>query len=295
MKKLLSGIMLIIIITLLPSCAHNIAVENSYIPLSTATNSVYVTGSYVKKGKSSINRKVFASDAEYKFHYNETLNGNYCSLDYYRTAVELNDHGNICIRLYFDTKTGKLVKYKNDAFNDQPDVPSLTLDSTENEFIDYAKKVFLENAGVSVDGWEIKYEIGPNGNRAIDFYKTIGGIVRSDQMYIYMTSTGKIIEYVAISGEKQFKPFENVIIDRNELENKIYKAFSTSIGKFPYYIISEKIADLELVVKDNTLWASAFVEFEYCNIYYSEDRELSSDTMTLSSGVWYAVKIAENK
>ena len=214
------------------------------------------------------------------------------------TSSKLSDEISDYCFVYYRTDTDKIVKYhycgepeNYDRNYSSPVKP----DSTEEEYIAYARQILLECAGVSAEGWEVmtttyflipntlpfyaspSYQridgftyyaddsCDPNAEYCFTFYKTIGEIVRSDKMYVRMTNVGEIIDFHAISCDEAFKPYEGIAVDKAKVERAAFSV--ASVG-------SAEVEKNELYVADDALWA--MVDIVYSVIDYPEEEQTTS-------------------
>ena len=211
-------------------------------------------------------------------------------------------YNNRMMFVWYRADTGKIVKYKRyDDCVDRNYKSCVNPDSTEAEFIAYAKQVLLDNAGVSADGWEVQITTARaqygtsqgfinysqetpeyNEEYTFTFYKTISGIERYDKMYIKMTNVGEIIEYEAMINNEAYKPFESAQIDRERLEAAAWSAFRHISSQ--YAVTSSNIESIYLISSGDDLWAQVTIEFRHVNGEYE-----------FKSGVKYVIKVAELK
>ena len=235
--------------------------------------------------------------------------GQYPEVDRYSTGVDSDNETHITIRAYYDTATGTLVEFTttlyetvDKAYGVSPyvrgalralghNVPcTVTPASTEAEYVAYASAVLEGVAGVSTQGWQVKVttEIAGTTSRiakegfvsyaqggaeevsyTITFYKTIGGMVRSDTMYVEMSSAGEVLNFEAIHEEEAFAPFVSLDFSTNsqeeimslieEKETEGFHAIGSSLGeKKP-----PSRTTRELQVKNNMLWVYNTIDLSF--------------------------------
>ena len=218
---------------------------------------------------------------------------NYCITTINTTESYETDlyHGkNIFVR--YNAKTNKIVELDQyDKFEYDPNfVSEVNPSSSDEEYIEYAKKVLLENAGVSTDGWEATVNIYEDNDCYVSFSKKIDGFDRNDGMSVIMSTRGEVRFYNAINSDEYFKPFENATIDKEKLEESIWKAFS-KVKIAPTSIIFGFQRDkmtIRLAAIKNELWAHATVEYSY-------KTEYKEDILEFKGMVAYEIKLAEAK
>jgi len=241
-----------------------------------------------------------------KVPYHKTMGesvGQYPEVDRYLEFVYSDNKMELSIVAHYDTATGTLVEFETQVYNESPryfygalralghDVPcTVTPASTEAEYVAYASAVLEGVAGVSTQGWQVKVttEIAGTTSRiakegfvsyaqggaeevsyTITFYKTIGGIVRSDPMYVEMSSAGEVLNFKAIHEEEAFAPFVSLDFSTNtqeeimslieEKETEGFHALGSSLGeKNP-----PSRTTRELQVKNNMLWVYTTIELRF--------------------------------
>ena len=180
----------------------------------------------------------------------------------------------------YRTDTNKIVKYQRITEDNREYKSPVNPYSSEEEYITYAKTLFRECAGISVDDWDViiqtwREEYGLedkfinythenpsyNAEYIITFSKKISGIDRCDKMYVRMTNVGEVIEFNALNYEQSFEPFADIRIDRDAIEEAAWRAFN-DVKQNYNDISSSKIKDMELIAQNKSLWAQ--VTIEYC-------------------------------
>lgn len=204
--------------------------------------------------------------------------------------TDLYRSNNIFVR--YNAKTNKIVKLDQyDEFEYDPNfVSEVNPSSSDEEYIEYAKKVLLENAGGSTDGWEATVNIYEDNDCYVSFSKKIDGFDRNDGMLVIMSTRGEVRFYNAINSDEYFKPFENATIDKEKLEESIWEAFS-DVEIAPTSIIFGFQRDkmtIRLAAIKNELWAHATVEYSY-------KTEYKEDILEFKGMVAYEIKLAEAK
>ena len=193
---------------------------------------------------------------------------------------------------HYNNSTGKLVRYVSRPANNRSYSSPVNPDSTEAEYVAYAKQILLEYAGVSAEGWDYdivtwreeygnynyfinySHEIPEyNAVYTITFSKKISGIDRIDKMHVKLTNVGEIEEFEAINYDEAFKPFENVKLDKDKIESAARSAAYIPSGG------SATKLKTELFVIEGCLWAQ--VEIDYS---FEEGTR---------GGTIYAIKVAE--
>ena len=176
---------------------------------------------------------------------------------------------------------------------------SVNPDSSETEYLAYAKEIFLRYAGVSVEGWDVRIQTlwgedqrrtdgflnysheNPRYNAEYEFTysKTISGIERCDLMSLRITNVGEILAFDAENSDKAFAPFENAELDREKIENAVWVVFG-SVRSMHYGITSSEISGIKLIAKDGSLWA-------HVRVVYQID--------VAQGSLIYVIKVAEKK
>lgn len=220
---------------------------------------------------------------------NDDIFGDALSLTYDWTlkssdwSYELDEYsfvkGRDAVFVSYRTDTNKVVKYQKSTATDRNYKSAVDPYSSETDYIAYARTVLLENAGISVDAWDVEIQTwrseygytdgfisyvhelpSYNAEYIIAFSKKISGIERCDKMFVHMTNVGEIIEINAVNYDESFSPYANVQIDKIKIEEAAWKAFD-NIRK-NNDIVSEKIQSIELITQNDALWAQ--VTIEYC-------------------------------
>ncbi len=235
--------------------------------------------------------------------------GQYPEVDRYCADVPSDNEPDLMIEAYYDTATGTLVEFMTTiyekidmAYAESPrvcgalralghNVPcTVTPASTESEYVAYASAVLEGVAGVSTQGWQVKVttEFMRNKNRiakdgfvsyaqggaeevsyTITFYKTIGGMARSDTMYVEMSSAGEVVEFKAIHEEEAFAPFVSLDFSTNsqdeimsiieEKEADGFHAIGSHLGEKKPPSRTKR----ELQVKNNMLWVYTTIDVSF--------------------------------
>ncbi len=175
----------------------------------------------------------------------------------------------------FGETTGKLVTYdylsggRADGFT-----PPVNSNSSQQEFIDYAKNVLLEYTGTSVDDCDVS--IKQYGSKYdIIFRKRFSGIYRIDDLMVTINNSGDVLKIKARVCDNLFERFKDVKIDAEKLKKQIY-----DLSYNPSYVSYEIL--LRAIPDGNELWVIADVNYEYEN-----------NGETLCSGTEYITKVAE--
>ena len=191
-------------------------------------------------------------------------------IDYYSYIV-----GKTYAFLWYRSDTNTIVKFDISPTNDINYSSPVNPQSTEAEYIAYAKKALSETTGQSTEGWKIKIEsyhksygttyqfvnytdASTVGQYTFTFYKTIDGIERYDKMYVKMTNAGEIFAINAINSDAAFDIYRDVNIDSDKVDKAIWDAFAEASKKT---VTSKKIDSKELVVNDDGLWVEAAVSY----------------------------------
>ena len=205
--------------------------------------------------------------------------------------------------LSYRNDTDKIIEFDISPINDINYSSPVNPQSTESEYIEYAKKVLFDITGQSTEGWNLKIEsyhkshgrtyqfVNYNdsstvGQYTFTFYKTIGGFERHDKMYVKMTNAGEIFAVNAINSDAAFAPYSEIKINAEKVEEAIWSTFG-SIKKNS--VQSKNIDSTELVLNDDGLWVRAAVSYqtdggEYGGvIFVIQVAEIENDT-EVSSG-----------
>ncbi|MBR6681338.1 MAG: hypothetical protein IKL59_08770 [Clostridia bacterium] len=175
----------------------------------------------------------------------------------------------------YRSDTDTIVEFDISPTNDINYSSPVNPQSTEAEYIAYAKKALSEITGQSTEGWKIKIEsyhksygttyqfvnytdASTVGQYTFTFYKTIDGIERYDKMYVKMTNAGEIFAINAINSDAAFDIYRDVNIDSDKVDKAIWDAFAEASKKT---VTSKKIDSKELVVNDDGLWVEAAVSY----------------------------------
>lgn len=178
--------------------------------------------------------------------------------------------------LSYRNDTDKIIEFDISPVNDINYSSPVNPQSTEAEYIAYAKKVLLEITGQSTEGWNLKIESYHNshgrtyqfvnyndtstvGHYTFTFYKTIGGFERYDKMYVKMTNAGEVFAVNAINSDDAFAPYRDIKINAEKVEEAIWSTFG-SIKKNAVQF--ESIDSAELVLNDDGLWVRAAVSYQ---------------------------------
>jgi hypothetical protein len=164
--------------------------------------------------------------------------------------------------VYYRADTQKIVKVTSVPTNDPNYSSPVNEQSTEAEYIEYARTKFLELTGVSTEGWHAKLNIS---NTYIDsstyipaceitFYKMIGDVERCDKMYIKMTTRGEVFVFSAINCEEAFEPFNELDISKDKIEAAVREVYHRWWGR-------AEITQIDLVTNNGELWADATVTY----------------------------------
>lgn len=296
MKRSVAIILLIVSIVMsLCSCAilkhRNIKNLHTYTAVfHEDDDNVFTYITYEKNNVSSKNINIFGKDIT--VHYEKTQKTPI--LDYEIDIYKIeNQNTETVVALHSDTN--KIIAFRTDNFkSDRNNLQRVTPDSSEEDFIEYAKKVLLEQAGVDAYGWKVRIttthasetdKIGfeSHSDEAIytfSFYKTIGGVKRSDKMQVKMTNYGEVIEYDARNFDMAFELFSEAMIDISKLKFAVLTAFNKNTRNSPTNIV---ISDISLVTNGNELWVLVQVSYSIYQNTPMEDNLVDT----------YAVKVAE--
>ena len=291
MKKTIFVTLCLCLAILLCSCMgteNGVEVINDYIPLLYENS---VGGAEDHNTDRYTGEKFFSMEKYEKTNRekkNDEISGNAQALTYDWTlksnelSYELDEYsfvkGRDAVFVSYRTDTNKIVKYQKNVANNREYMSVVNPNSSESEYIAYAKAVFLEYAGISVDAWDVRIQTwraeygyndgfinyvhetpSYNAEYIITFSKKIGGIERCDKMYVHMTNVGEIIEFKAVNYDESFGPYANVQIDRTKIEEEAWHAFD-NIRK-NNNVLSEIINNIELITQNGSLWAQVTIEY----------------------------------
>lgn len=191
----------------------------------------------------------------------------------------------------YNSDTQEIVEFSSSAIGTRSYISPITADSTEEDYVKYARDSFEKLSGVSTDGWSVKVstqndtDLGKSDKfvklsdskditeYTFTFYKTLGDVERFDKMYIKMTNFGEIFAFNSINYEEAFEPFSELNLSREKIEKEVWgnvfvPGANSSIKKF------------ELVPYYDEIWAEVWIEYTP-----------SHDDMT--RGTIYVFKVAE--
>ena len=220
-------------------------------------------------------------------------------IDLYMSVLE-TEHTIICYR----SDTGSMVRFKMQPTYLNSFRSPVNCESTDEEYLAYANEILAEYANVSTEGWdteivrskikrqteegffhlvddrlvsvsESEYEELADSTIRITYTKKLGGIKRSDQMWIEMTDAGEIVGYKADNYENAFAPFKDVQPDKKKILRAVGQVSSMAVS-----------ADSEILLTphDGSLWAEVRVVHQSAPSVY--------DDTVVTSGARYVVEIA---
>lgn len=260
---------------------------------------------YAQKNYSKSNatiKQTNVSGNQINLSYNKSVKLNLYKddIDIYETSYE-----NRLLRVEYNAVTGKVARYIRYApCTNREYISEVSPQSSEEDYIGYVEKILSELAGISVDGREVKVstkiikENEPpqyesrfvndsdtdsnfHAEYTFEFYSTIDGIKRTDDVRITVTNVGEICSLTALVNDEAYQPFQNVQINQALINAEVDKAFSNvrSLYDVKSYNISLRCLPIE-----SKLWVEATVEFSY-----------QVEEYLLTSGVKYLIKVAEIK
>lgn len=173
----------------------------------------------------------------------------------------------------YRTDTNQVVRYNQMIALDANYKSDVNPQSSQEEYLAYAKKILLDEAGISLDGWKIKVNsskvvcgaeyqfVGSNEARYINtytftFYKTISGIQRCDKTTITITNMGEVVFFEVMSNGEAFAPYKNVKIDFEKVKESVLDACKFVDAK-------KQITGAQLVTNEDGLWVEVDVEYNY--------------------------------
>lgn len=260
----------------------------------------YAQENYSKSNVSTKRTNVSGEEINLAYNKSMKLNMYKDDIDVYEASYE-----DRLLRIEYNASTGKIVRYiKYAPCVDRGYISDVSPKSNKEDYIAYVKKILLEQAGVSVDGREVKIStkiVKENGspeyassfvnNSDVDsnfnaeytfeFCSNIDGISRTDDIVITITNVGEICSLTALTNDDAYAPFENVKIDKTLINNKVEEAF---LNVKSLYDVKSYDISLRCLPIESDLWVEALVEFSY-----------QVDEQMLTSGVRYLIKVAETK
>lgn len=258
--------------------------------------------------KEKVNFDVFGEEIGFFYisSLKETSLRTYC-LDRFRGRNNKNE----TIHLTINSDTGKIVRYSDkNAGTDRNYQSKLGFDSTEKDFVDYAKYLMDNYTSINTDEWETEiktkiistnYDPKLNGKEiegfvnyyqddtefsaeyTVSFYKTIAGIRRKDIVYVTFSNTGEIAAFYCESYDDVFLPFEKAIIDLQKINN-IEKSEENNICR--NHNVTSINSDHKLVAMSNELFVEITVSYEY-------EVKDGENTNQLGGMERYLIKVAE--
>ena len=260
---------------------------------------LFIYGTYKKGDIAKKEVNMFGTDFNPYYDATSISNLRKYEIDIYDTT-----YVDRLLSISYRNDTDKIVKYSRYAPCTDRDYKSdVNPKSTEKEFIEYARKILLENAGFSTEDWQVRVSTKiveaknwPDnpGDKFINqtnedpdfqaeytftFYKTIAGIERIDMVNVTMSNTGEIISFNAEEYDDAYKPFLDAKIDYNNVIREAENAFAR-VGNY-HNVISKEIG-LTVIPNENELWVRAAVKFKF---QWGDN--------VLESGVSYVIKVAE--
>ncbi len=244
---------------------------------------------------------VFGKTHDFLYIFTQKIFARGCGADVYRARDGKNN-----IFAYYNEKTGKLFKIRQSPEKGELSFTGgLSAESTEKDYVDYARSLILEYTGVDTAGWtydadtrivssspDIKYTDEESSadfkNKLRDdpefraeytfrFYKTISGIKRGDDVKAVMRNDGTVLEICGEVYDEAFEPFADINIDAEELFNRIDGNYSAP-GKEKYHRTR-----IVAVPAEDGLWAEA----EITAVYYDDEDSPQWDNRK------YAIKLVE--
>lgn len=194
---------------------------------------------------------------------------NIISYDYSNSA----DPNSKTVYVNYRTDTDQVVRYNQTIALDANYKSDVNPQSSQEEYLAYAKKILLDEAGISLDGWKIKVNsskvvcgaeyqfVGSNEARYINtytftFYKTISGIQRCDKTTITITNMGEVVFFEVMPNDEAFAPYKNVKIDFEKVKESVLDACQFVDAK-------KQITGAQLVTNEDGLWVEVYVEYNY--------------------------------
>lgn len=242
----------------------------------------------ITKDENANEKNVSLLSQNYNVHYSRTKRFEKCNyaIDEYHSVV-----GSTHAFISYKSGTDTIVDFDVSHTESRIYISPITADSTEEDYVKYARDSFEKLSGVSTDGWSVKVstqndtDLGKSDKfvklsdskditeYTFTFYKTLGDVERFDKMYIKMTNFGEIFAFNSINYEEAFEPFSELNLSREKMEKEVWgnvfvPGANSSIKKF------------ELVPYYDEIWAEVWIEYTP-----------SHDDMT--RGTVYVFKVAE--
>ena len=240
-----------------------------------------------KYEKTNVNSQTFAvleSSGAYRYKRTEKT-----AFFPYDVDVFVSSASAVLIRV--NSETGEIVHF-NGVSDPQKlaNSPVFTSESTEKDYIAYAKTILSDLISESLDQYMVTVETSliHNGIKEstyyhISFAKTISGIPCRNEYEVGVFEDGSIGFYSLLFNQEGFAPFENLVIDKAKLDKIVmanYKADTASLNVF-----SHESPEHYLYVEDGVLWAQSSIDFKYEH----------SNTNEVPGSVCYMIKLAEVK
>ncbi len=198
------------------------------------------------------------------------------------------------IEIDVNSETGAIVSFYSVSHPIKlANCPVFTSESTENDYIAYAKNILSDLISESLDQYMVTVETTPidDGEKVslyyrISFAKTISGIPCRGEYVIGIFEDGSFGMYSLKLNEEGFAPFENLVIDKEKLDQIVmanYEMDTTSLNVF-----SHKEPEHYLYVEDGVLWAQSSIDFRYESRADSE-----GNTHETVGSFCYMIKLAE--
>ena len=227
----------------------------------------------ISQKKNVISKNIKISEKEFTAHYRSTKD--YIDRQYNIDRYSFTGKDGHIISISYRTDTNKVVSYNQLEAKNSNYISAVNPASTEAEYIAYAKKIILDNTGMSLDGWMVKIESysGTYGreNKFVNyeeasllntytftFYKTIDGIERCDKTVITMTNMGEIISFEAMPNDEAFAPYLDLEIDADKVKEAVWDLFG-----YKSNLKNKQITSGQLVTNDDGLWVEVSVEYTF--------------------------------
>lgn len=219
---------------------------------------------YTKKNMPDRSADIFGSEETLSYHSSESAE--YLSYDVDRYTYK---KGSDLIYACYRAGTDKLIYYSTPPKHSTGQSSASEFDS-EDSLIEYVKGILLEYSGVATGKWKIRISTHTDEFESVEgfvnypdaeekytvtFYKEIGGIERSDSMFVTLTSFGEIIELSAANSDSYFGRFESINIDKEKLISVTNAAFDAAFDADAF-----EITDITLCSDGQKLWAKLIID-----------------------------------
>ena len=223
---------------------------------------------------------IFETSGEYKYNNTKKTALYPYEVDVFRLSGQ---------EIHKNTETEEIIWFYS-AGNPQKlsNCPIFTSESTEKDYIAYAKTILSDLISESLDQYmvTVKTSLIHDGIKEstyyrISFSKTISGLPCRGEYAVGIFEDGSLGMYSLKYNEAGFAPFEDLDIDQAKLDKIVmanYEADTASLNVF-----SHESPEHYLYVEDGVLWAQSSIDFKYEH----------SNTNEVPGSVCYMIKLAE--